>query len=77
MKVTTVAASSPNVVGDYVFPGFESDAKYVRFQFKEDKLQVLDARRLQKDDADDPNDDLAHDRNEHRHVRVHGPATST
>lgn len=58
MKVTTVKASSPNVVGDYAFPGFESDTKYVRFQFKEDKLQVVDGQYLQKDDADDPNDDL-------------------
>jgi hypothetical protein len=58
-KSTVVKASSPNVVGDYAFPGFESDTKYVRFQFKEDKLQVMDAWKLQHDDADDPNDDLA------------------
>jgi hypothetical protein len=59
MKMTTVKASSPNVVGDYAFPGFESDAKYIRFQFKEDKLQVVDGWKLQKDDAEDPNDDLS------------------
>ena len=58
-KSTVVKASSPNVLGDWAFPGFESDTKYVRFQFKENKLQVIDAWKLQKDDADDPNDDLA------------------
>src|SRR5262245_31421955 len=58
-KSVVVKASSPNVLGDYAFPGFESDTKYVRFQFKEDKLQVIDAWKLQKDDADDPNDDLS------------------
>ena len=57
-KSTVVKASSPNVVGDYAFPGFESDTKYVKFRFKDDALQVVDGWKLQKDDADDPNDDL-------------------
>ncbi|MEO8179989.1 MAG: zinc-dependent metalloprotease [Deltaproteobacteria bacterium] len=58
-KTTVVKTSSPNVLGDYAFPGFESGTQYVRFQFKEDKLQVTDGQKLQQDDADDPNDDLA------------------
>jgi Met-zincin len=58
-KTTVVKASSPNVLGDYAFPGFESSTQYVRFQFKEDKLQVVDGQKLQQDDGDDPNDDLA------------------
>ena len=58
-KSTVVKASSPNVLGDWAFPGFESDTKYVRFQFKESKLQVIDAWKLQNDNAEDPNDDLA------------------
>jgi hypothetical protein len=58
-KVTVVSASSPNVAGDYAFPGFESDTKLVKFRFREDVLQMLDAKKLQKDDANDPNDDLA------------------
>jgi hypothetical protein len=58
-RTTVVKASSPNVLGDYAFPGFESDTKYVRFQFREDTLQVVDGWKLQQDDLDDPNDDLA------------------
>ncbi len=58
VKVTTVRASSPNVVGDYVFPGLESGIKYVRFRFRENALQLVDGARLQTDDPDDPNDDL-------------------
>ncbi len=58
-KSTVVKASSPNVVGDYAFPGFESDTKYVRFRFKEGALQVVDGQKLQKDDEENPNDDLA------------------
>jgi uncharacterized protein DUF4953 len=58
-RTTVVKASSPNVLGDYAFPGFESDAKYVRFQFREDKLQIVDGWKLQQDDRDDTNDDLA------------------
>ena len=58
-KTTVVKTSSPNFLGDYAFPGFESGTQYVRFQFKEDKLQVIDGQKLQRDDADDPNDDLA------------------
>lgn len=56
---TVVKASSPNVLGDYAFPGRQSDTKYVRFQFKEDKLQVLDGWKLQADDPADVDDDLA------------------
>lgn len=58
-KVTAVKASSPNVLGNYVWPGFESDLKYIKFRFAEHKLQVLDGRRIQADDPADPNDDLA------------------
>jgi uncharacterized protein DUF4953 len=58
-KTTVVKASSPNFLGDYAFPGFQSEAQYVRFRFGEDKLQVLDGRSLQSDDAADVNDDLA------------------
>ncbi|MEQ9499728.1 MAG: zinc-dependent metalloprotease [Deltaproteobacteria bacterium] len=58
-KSTIVSASSPNVVGDYTFPGFESDMRYVKFRFVENALQVVDGQKLQSDDAGDPNDDLA------------------
>lgn len=58
-KSTVVKASSPNVVGDYAFPGFESDTKYVKMRFKDNALQVVDGMKLQNDNADDPNDDLA------------------
>ena len=58
-KVTTVKSSSPNVMGDVIFPGLESDLRYVKFRFQEDSLQVLDGRSIQEDRADDPNDDLA------------------
>jgi hypothetical protein len=58
-KVTVASASSPNVLGDYAFPGLESSLQYVKFRFREEKLQVLDARKLQTDQAENPNDDLA------------------
>ena len=58
-KVTVVKTSSPNAAGDYAFPGFESDTEYVKFRFSQDKLQLIDASTLQKDDPADPNDDLA------------------
>src|SRR5688572_13976306 len=58
-KTTVVKTSSPNFLGDYAFPGFQSDTQYVRFRFAEDKLQVVDGRSLQGDGLDDPNDDLA------------------
>lgn len=58
-KTTVVKASSPNFLGDYAFPGFQSEAQYVRFRFAENELQVLDGRSLQSDDQDDTNDDLA------------------
>ena len=57
MKATVVGASSPNVVGDYAFPGFESELKLVNFRFTEDKLQVLDGKRYQADQLENPNDD--------------------
>src|SRR5690349_8022743 len=59
MKVTVVSASSPNPLGDYAFPGVESGLSYVKFRFREDKLQVLDGRKLQTDAAENQNDDLA------------------
>ncbi len=58
-KVTVVEASSPNVLGDFAFPGYESDVQYVKFRFAENALQLVDGRSLQHDDADDPNDDLS------------------
>ncbi len=58
MKVTVVAASSPNVVGDYAFPGFESDLKLVKLRFREDALQVVDGKQLQVESPANPNDDL-------------------
>jgi hypothetical protein len=59
MKVTVVGASSPNPLGDYAFPGVESGLNYVKFRFREETLQVLDGRKLQTDDAMNPNDDLS------------------
>lgn len=58
-KVTVVKASSPNIAGDYAFPGLESDTKYVHFRFREESLQMLDGRQLQKDDPNNPNDNLS------------------
>lgn len=58
-KVTTVKTSAPNVMGDVIFPGLESDLRYVKFRFQEGALQVLDGRSLQEDRPDDLNDDLA------------------
>ncbi len=57
-KVAIVKTSSPNAVGDYAFPGLESDTKLVRFRFSENSLQVMDARTLQYDDPKNPNDNL-------------------
>ncbi|MGC6418961.1 MAG: zinc-dependent metalloprotease [Bradymonadia bacterium] len=57
MKSTVIGASSPNIVGDYAFPGFESELKMVRFRFTENNLQVLDGMQYQADDLDNPNDD--------------------
>ncbi|OGQ92062.1 MAG: hypothetical protein A2289_14250 [Deltaproteobacteria bacterium RIFOXYA12_FULL_58_15] len=59
LKVTTVKASSPNVIGDYIFPGLESYIRYVKFRFRENALQLIDSRKLQNDDPSDYNDDLA------------------
>ncbi|MCB9546198.1 MAG: zinc-dependent metalloprotease [Myxococcales bacterium] len=58
-KVTTVKSSSPNVMGDVVFPGLEGELKYVKLRFQESGLQILDGRSIQRDDPEDPNDDLA------------------
>jgi hypothetical protein len=58
-KSTVVKTSSPNFLGDYAWPGFESATQYVSFRFGEDELAVLDGRSLQRDDADDPDDNLA------------------
>lgn len=59
MKVTVVKTSSPNPAGDYAFAGMESDTSYVKLRFSEDTLQVLDGRKLQNDEPEDRNDDLA------------------
>ncbi|WP_083457087.1 zinc-dependent metalloprotease [Sandaracinus amylolyticus] len=56
-QVTVVETSSPNVLGDYVFPGFQSDLRLVDFRFSEDALQLIDAQTLQGDDPANPNDD--------------------
>ena len=56
---TVVKTSSPNVVGNYAFPGIESALSMVQFRFKEGRLQVLDARQMQPDDPNNPNDDAA------------------
>lgn len=58
-KVTTVKTSAPNVMGDVIFPGLESDLRYVKFRFQEGALQVLDGRSIQQDRPDDLNDDLS------------------
>ena len=34
-KVTTVKSSSPNVLGDVIFPGLESELRLVKFRFQE------------------------------------------
>jgi molybdopterin-biosynthesis enzyme MoeA-like protein len=57
-QVTVTEASSPNVLGDYVFPGFMSDLELVNFRFTEDSLQVLDGQHLSADDPENPNDDV-------------------
>lgn len=57
-KTTVVEASSPNVVGDWAFPGFQSGVHQVNFAFMENRLQVLDARQLQRNDPDDANDEI-------------------
>ena len=58
-KVTAVKASSPNVVGDMVWPGLESDLSLVNIRFAENNMQLVDARSLQEDLGDDHDDDLA------------------
>jgi hypothetical protein len=58
-RVITVATSSPNVLGDYIFPGMQSETQYVRLRFAEEALQVVDGRRLVPDDPNNPNDDTA------------------
>jgi len=54
-RINVVATSAPAVSGE--FPGAESFTKLVRFRFREDALQLVDAQRFQPDDLDDPNDD--------------------
>ncbi len=54
-RINVVGTSAPSITGD--FPGAESGVKLVRFRFREDALQVVDAQRLQYDDPEDPNDD--------------------
>jgi len=56
LQTTVVRTSSPNVLGDYAFPGFTSDPALVNFKFSEDALQVLAAETLQTDDPNNPND---------------------
>lgn len=58
-RTTVVGASSPNVVGDYAFPGLEGSARLVKFRFRDNALQVVKADSLMRDDADNPSDDLA------------------
>ena len=58
-RTTVVGASSPNVVGNYAFPGVEGSARLVRFRFRDNALQMVNAQSLMRDDAADPNDDLA------------------
>jgi len=58
-RVTVVGASSPNVVGDYAFPGLEGEPTLVKVRFRDDALQLVESRRLQEDRPDDPNDNLA------------------
>lgn len=58
-KVTTVKSSSPNVLGDVIFPGLESELRLVKFRFQEGALQILDGRSIQADLPEDENDDLA------------------
>ena len=48
-----------NMTGAIESPGFESDTKYVKMRFAEEKLQILDGRQLQIDEPGNPNDDLA------------------
>ncbi|HKU44712.1 MAG TPA: zinc-dependent metalloprotease [Polyangiales bacterium] len=57
MQTTVVRTSTPNVLGDYAFPGFTSDLKLVDFRFSEDALQVIAGQSLQADDRANPNDD--------------------
>ncbi|MFZ4734585.1 MAG: zinc-dependent metalloprotease [Bradymonadia bacterium] len=58
-RVTVVGASSPNVVGDYAFPGLEGNPTLVKVRFRDDALQLVETRRLQADLPDDPNDNLS------------------
>ena len=57
-KVTVVKTSAPNGLGHFAFPGLESDVSYIKFRFREDALQVIDARELQADTLSNPNDNL-------------------
>jgi hypothetical protein len=57
MQTTVVRTSSPNVLGDYAWPGFQSGLSLVNFKFSEDALQVIASQTLQADDPSNPNDD--------------------
>lgn len=51
-RVNVVAVSSPNIIE--TFPGYEGPVRYVDFRFREDALQVIDARHVQADEGEDP-----------------------
>lgn len=57
MQSIVVSTSSPNLLGDYVFPGLTSQPRLVDFHFTQQAAQVLHAQLLQADDPNDPNDD--------------------
>ena len=57
-RVAVVGASSPNVVGEYAFPGLEGDASLVKFRFRDNALQIVSSLRLQEDRPDDQRDNL-------------------
>lgn len=59
MRMTAIKSSSPNIMGEYVFPGHYAETRYVKVKFQEDAMQLVDGRRLQFDDPQDPNDNLA------------------
>ena len=55
-RINVVATSAPAVSGE--FPGYESFSKLVRFRFREDVLQLVDAQRYQPDLPDDAEDEV-------------------
>ena len=54
MKATVVAASSPNIVGDYAFHKFRVGAETRSVPVTENSLQVLDGRQYQGNDRREP-----------------------